>query len=111
MTVSFVLDGCPFLALNGGPLFKFSEAVSFQVHCATQEDVDYYWERLCAGGDERAQERGWPKDRFGLSWQVVPAALLELLNDPDPEKSRRVTEAMLRMKKLDIGALKRACAG
>lgn len=108
MTVEFELDGQAFMALNGGPVFKFNEAISFQVDCATQEEVDYYWEKLSEGGDENAQQCGWLKDRYGLSWQIVPRALLEMLNDPDAKKSQRVMAAMLRMKKIDIETLKRA---
>jgi len=111
MTVAFELDGQRFTALNGGPLFKFNEAVSFQVNCRTQEEVDYYWEKLSVGGNEKAQQCGWLKDKYGVSWQVVPSVLVELINDPDPEKSGRVMEAMLKMKKIDIGRLKRAYAG
>jgi predicted 3-demethylubiquinone-9 3-methyltransferase (glyoxalase superfamily) len=109
MTVEFELDGHAFTALNGGPHFKFNEAVSFQVHCETQEEVDYYWEKLGAGGDEKAQQCGWLKDRYGVSWQVVPSVLHALLSDPDAEKSRRTMEAMLQMKKIDIDQLRRAC--
>jgi predicted 3-demethylubiquinone-9 3-methyltransferase (glyoxalase superfamily) len=111
MAVAFELDGQAFTALNGGPLFTFNEAVSFQVSCETQEEVDYYWERLAEGGDERAQQCGWLKDRYGVSWQVVPVALVEMISDPDPARSGRTMEAMLRMKKIDIGELKRAYAG
>jgi predicted 3-demethylubiquinone-9 3-methyltransferase (glyoxalase superfamily) len=111
MAVSFELDGQPFTALNGGPLFKFSEAISFQISCETQEEVDHYWSKLSAGGDKNAQQCGWLKDRFGLSWQVVPTVLLQMLMDPDPAKSKRAMEAMLQMKKLDITNLKRAHAG
>lgn len=111
MTVEFELDGQALTALNGGPVFKFNEAISFQVDCATQEEVDYYWEKLSEGGDENAQQCGWLKDRYGLSWQIVPRALLEMLNDPDAKKSQRVMAAMLRMKKIDIETLKRAYAG
>lgn len=111
MTVAFELDGQPFTALNGGPVFKFNEAVSFQVNCETQEDVDYYWEKLSEGGDEKAQQCGWLKDKYGVSWQVVPVALQEMINDPDTKKSQRMMEALLRMKKLDIGELKKAFAG
>jgi predicted 3-demethylubiquinone-9 3-methyltransferase (glyoxalase superfamily) len=108
MTVAFELDGQTFTALNGGPVFKFTEAVSFQVNCDTQKEVDYYWEKLSAGGDAAAQQCGWLKDRFGLSWQIVPRVLPELLTDPDPAKSQRAMSAMLKMKKLDIDELKRA---
>lgn len=111
MAVAFELDGQAFTALNGGTLFKFNEAISFQVNCDTQDEVDYYWGRLSAGGDEKAQQCGWLKDKYGASWQVVPSVLLEMLNDPDAEKSRRAMEAMLQMKKIDIGKLKQAFAG
>jgi predicted 3-demethylubiquinone-9 3-methyltransferase (glyoxalase superfamily) len=111
LTVAFELDGQAFTALNGGPMFKFNEAVSFQINCETQEDVDYYWNELSKGGDDRAQQCGWLKDKYGLSWQVVPRALVEMISDPDPEKSGRVMEAMLQMKKIDIGGLRRAYAG
>jgi len=106
MTVEFQLEGQTFVALNGGPHFKFTEAISFVVNCQTQEEVDAYWEKLSAGGAE--VECGWLKDKFGLSWQIVPTVLPELLSDPDPEKSRRVMQAILRMKKLDIRALEQA---
>jgi len=111
MTVAFELEGQSFTALNGGPMFKFNEAISFQVNCETQGEVDYYWEKLSEGGDARAQQCGWLKDKYGVSWQVVPRALVEMISDPDSEKSGRVMEAMLQMKKIDIDALKRAYAG
>jgi predicted 3-demethylubiquinone-9 3-methyltransferase (glyoxalase superfamily) len=111
MTVAFELDGQPFTALNGGPVFRFNEAISFQVTCETQAEVDHYWERLSAGGDPNAQQCGWLKDRYGVSWQIVPSVLPELLGRPDSEGSRRAFEAMLTMKKLDIEALTRAFAG
>jgi len=111
MTVAFELDGQSFLALNGGPIFKFNEAISLTVNCETQEEVDYYWEKLSAGGDEKAQVCGWLKDRFGVSWQVVPSILPELMSDPDPGRAGRAMTAMLKMKKIDIGELKRAAAG
>jgi predicted 3-demethylubiquinone-9 3-methyltransferase (glyoxalase superfamily) len=111
MTVAFELDGQPFTALNGGPVFRFNEAISFQVACETQAEVDHYWERLSAGGDPKAQQCGWLKDRYGVSWQIVPSVLPELLGRPDSEGSRRAFEAMLTMKKLDIEALTRAFAG
>lgn len=111
MTVEFELDGQTFTVLNGGPVFTFNEAISFQVSCETQEDVDYYWEKLSAGGDEKAQQCGWLKDQYGVSWQVVPTILPELLEDPDREKAGRAMKAMLQMKKFDIAALKRAYAG
>src|SRR5919197_6349334 len=106
MTVVFELDGQAFTALNGGPLFTFNEAISFQVHCETQEEVDYFWEKLSAGGGDRAQQCGWLKDKYGVSWQVVPTVLLEMIHDPDAEKSQRAVEAMLHMKKIDIDTLK-----
>jgi predicted 3-demethylubiquinone-9 3-methyltransferase (glyoxalase superfamily) len=111
MTVAFELDGQAFTALNGGPIFKFNEAISFQVNCETQEEVDYYWEKLSEGGDKKAQQCGWLKDKYGASWQVVPRVLSEMMSDPDVEKSGRAMKAMLQMKKLDIGELKRAYAG
>ena len=111
MVVAFELDGQTFTALNGGPMFKFNEAISLQVDCETQEDVDYYWDRLSKGGDEGAQQCGWLKDKYGLSWQVVPRALPEMMSDPDPPRSGRVMEAMLQMKKFDIAALRRAYTG
>ncbi len=111
MTVEFELNGQPFTALNGGPHFKFNEAVSFQVMCQTQEEVDHYWKRLGEGGDPKAQQCGWLKDKYGLSWQVVPTGMVEMLNDPDREKSDRAMEAMMKMKKLDMSELKRAFEG
>lgn len=111
MTVAFELDGQAFTALNGGPIFKFNEAISLQVNCATQEEVDYYWSRLSAGGDEAAQQCGWLKDQFGVSWQVIPSILIEMINDPDYAKSQRAMGAMLQMKKIDISALKQAFDG
>lgn len=111
LTIAFELEGLSFTALNGGPMFKFSEAISLQVNCDTQEEVDHFWEKLSAGGDEQAQQCGWLKDRFGLSWQIIPSILPELLSDPDSEKGQRAMQAMLQMKKLDIEALKRAAAG
>jgi predicted 3-demethylubiquinone-9 3-methyltransferase (glyoxalase superfamily) len=108
MTVAFKLEGQTFTALNGGPLFRFNEAVSLQVNCDTQQEVDYYWERLAAGGDESAQQCGWLKDKYGVSWQVVPVELPNMMTDPDVRKSDRVMSALLPMKKLDIEALKRA---
>ena len=106
MVVTFELDGREFAALNGGPEFPFSEAVSFMVNCETQEEVDYYWEKLSAGG--REDQCGWLKDKFGLSWQIVPIALGELMPEGDPDASRRVMEALLKMKKLDIRGLEEA---
>jgi len=110
MTVAFELDGQPFTALNGGPVFKFNEAISLQVSCETQQEVDHYWNRLCEGGDPNAQQSGWLKDKYGVSWQVVPRVLSELMRDPDPARSGRVMEALLKMKKLDIATLKHAHA-
>ncbi len=110
MTVAFELDRQMFTALNGGPTFKFNEAISFQINCKTQEEVDYYWERLSKGGDEKAQQCGWLKDKYGVSWQVVPTDLVEMINDPNSEKSQRAMQAMLKMKKIDIEELKRAYA-
>ena len=111
MTVSFRLDGQEFTALNGGPHFKFTEAISFVVRCETQAEVDRYWGRLGEGGDERAQQCGWLKDKFGVSWQVVPTALFEMMSGADKEKSGRAMKAMLQMKKLDLTALRRAYEG
>ena len=111
MVVLFELDGQEFTALNGGPVFKFNEAISFGVNCETQDDIDYYWEKLSAGGDPKAQQCGWLKDRYGVSWQVVPTIMAELFKDENSAKSQRTMEAMLRMKKLDIAALERASAG
>ncbi len=108
MTVAFELDGQPFIGLNRGPAFRFSEAISFQIGCADQAEVDHYWARLSAGGDPAAQQCGWLKDRYGVSWQVVPYVLTELLQSPDTALAQRVTQAMLQMKKLDIEALTRA---
>lgn len=103
MTIEFDLDGRRFVALNGGPAFQFSEAVSFVVSCATQDEIDRFWERLSEGGEKRAC--GWLKDRFGLSWQIVPRALATMMEDPDAARTGRVTQAMLRMTKLDLAAL------
>jgi predicted 3-demethylubiquinone-9 3-methyltransferase (glyoxalase superfamily) len=109
MTIEFQLDGQSFVALNGGPHFKFTEAISFVVNCQTQDEVDYYWAKLSAGGAE--VQCAWLKDKFGLSWQIVPTVLPELLSGPDPKKSARVMKALLTMKKLDIQALKQAYEG
>jgi predicted 3-demethylubiquinone-9 3-methyltransferase (glyoxalase superfamily) len=109
MTVEFELEGQSFVALNGGPVYKFTEAISFVVNCQTQDEVDAYWERLSAGGGP--VQCGWLKDKFGLSWQIVPTVLPKLLSDPAPEKSQRVMKAMLTMKKLDIRALQQAYDG
>jgi predicted 3-demethylubiquinone-9 3-methyltransferase (glyoxalase superfamily) len=111
MTVAFELDGQAFTALNGGPVFKFNEAISFQVSCQDQKEVDYYWEKLSEGGDEKAQQCGWLKDKYGVSWQVVPTVVMALISDPASEKSQRAMAAMLQMKKIDIARLERAHAG
>ena len=108
MTVAFQLEGQDFVALNGGPHFQFTEAVSFVVNCQSQEEVDHYWDKLSAGGDEKAQQCGWLKDKYGLSWQIVPVVLFELLQDKNPKKSGNVMRALLQMKKPDIKALKQA---
>jgi len=109
MTASFELEGHQFTALNGGPRFSFTEAISFVVSCKTQEEVDELWERLSEGGE--IQRCGWLKDKFGLSWQIVPVVLIELLSDPDPERSRRVMEAMMQMTKIEIAKLREAHQG
>ena len=108
MVAAFELDGQPFTALNGGPLFRFNEAVSLQVYCADQREIDYYWEKLSAAGDPRAQQCGWLKDRYGLSWQVVPRDLDQIFGGGDSAGAQRAMTAMLKMKKLDIGELERA---
>ena len=108
MTVAFEIDGQTFTALNGGPHFTFNEAISFQVMCETQDEVDDHWTKLSAGGDPKAQQCGWLKDRYGVSWQIVPTELLDMLGDPESERSQRAMEAMLTMKKLDIETLRRA---
>ncbi len=109
MTVAFELEGQEFTALNGGPHFKFTEAISFVVHCTTQEEVDHFWEKLSAGGHEVGC--GWLKDRFGVSWQVVPTLLVEMLQDKEPQRAKRVMAALLKMKKIDVEALKQAYEG
>ena len=111
MTVAFELDHQTFTALNGGPHFKFSEAISFQVYCKDQAEVDYYWDKLSEGGDPAAQQCGWLKDKFGLSWQVVPTAWFAMLEGADPAGVERATAAMFQMKKLDIAALQKAYDG
>jgi len=111
MTVVFELDGHRFTGLNGGPVFTFNEAVSFEINCKDQEEIDYYWTRLGEGGDPSAQQCGWLKDRFGLSWQVVPVQLGELMTRGTAEQTNRVTDAFLRMKKIDIAELERAYSG
>lgn len=110
MTVAFQLAGQDFTAINGGPMFEFNEAISLVVNCETQEEVDHYWSRLSDGGDPQAQVCGWLKDRYGLSWQVVPTLVGELMSDPDPEKGRRAMQAILKMKKIDVEALRLAAA-
>jgi predicted 3-demethylubiquinone-9 3-methyltransferase (glyoxalase superfamily) len=107
MTIDFEIEGQKFLALNGGPIFKFNEAISFQIS-QTQEQVDYYWEKLSVGGDKNAQQCGWLKDKFGVSWQVVPTVLITMLQDRDSNKTERVMKARLQMHKLDINALTKA---
>jgi predicted 3-demethylubiquinone-9 3-methyltransferase (glyoxalase superfamily) len=108
MTVDFEIEGQKYVALNGGPIFKFNEAISFQVHCETQKEVDYYWEKLSEGGDEKAQQCGWLKDKYGVSWQIVPVVLTKMLQDKDAKKSQRVMKALLQMRKLDIKTLTQA---
>ncbi|MDQ3430845.1 MAG: VOC family protein [Actinomycetota bacterium] len=109
MTVEWELDGQRFVGINGGPQFTFSEAVSFQITCETQDEVDYYWDQLSAGGEEG--QCGWLKDRYGLSWQVVPAGMEEVFADPDPQRAQRAMQAMLGMRKLDVAALRSAADG
>lgn len=109
LAIDFTIEGRAFKALNGGPLFKFNEAVSFSVECKDQAEVDMFWDRLTADGGAPSQ-CGWLKDKFGLSWQIVPARLMTLMADPDPAKATRVTQAMLQMQKLDIPTLERAAA-
>ncbi len=111
LAVAFELDGQPFTALNGGPIFSFTPAISFQIGCDTQEQVDDYWDKLSEGGDKSAQQCGWLKDKYGLSWQVVPNVLPRMLGDPDSAKSGRVMTAMLQMKKIEIRELERAYRG
>jgi predicted 3-demethylubiquinone-9 3-methyltransferase (glyoxalase superfamily) len=109
--VSFELSGQPFMAISAGPLFKFNEAISFMVHCNNQEEIDYYWDRLSADGDSQAQQCGWLKDKFGLSWQVVPTEMDEMMRDGTPEQIARVTQAFLKMKKFNLAELRRAYKG
>ena len=109
MTIAFQLEGQDFIALNGGPMFKFNEAISLSVDCKTQQEVDELWEKLSAGG--QPSQCGWLKDKYGLSWQIVPSVLIEMLQDPDAEKSQRVMQAMMQMSKIDIAALRRAYQG
>ena len=108
MTIDFEIEGQKFLALNGGPIFKFNEAISFQIYCETQDDVDYYWDKLTEGGDKNAQVCGWLKDKFGVSWQVVRNILVKMLQDKDSKKTENVMRVMLQMQKLDIKALTKA---
>jgi predicted 3-demethylubiquinone-9 3-methyltransferase (glyoxalase superfamily) len=109
LAVEFELNGQKFVGLNGGPQFTFNEAISFQIYCDDQDEVDYYWSKLSEGGEEGVC--GWLKDKYGVSWQVIPAGLIHMLGDPDPEKAKRTTEAMFAMTKLDIAALEKAYAG
>ena len=109
LTASFELEGLPFIALNGGPHFKFTEAISFSVDCKDQDEVDYYWDKLSEGGS--IQQCGWLKDKFGLSWQIIPSALPRLMGDPDREKANRVMQAMLKMTKIEVAKLEQAYAG
>lgn len=108
MTVEFQIDGSSFVALNGGPVFKFTEAISFIVNCENQDEIDYFWEKLTEGGDPDAQRCGWLKDKFGVSWQVVPAEMIDMIASSDFEKSQKVMTALLPMKKIDLAALKKA---
>jgi predicted 3-demethylubiquinone-9 3-methyltransferase (glyoxalase superfamily) len=108
MTIEFELNGQTFTALNGGPVFKFNEAISFQVSCKSQQELDYYWGKLSKGGDVKAQQCGWLKDKYGVSWQIVPTVLGKMLQDKNAEKSERVMKTLLQMKKLDIKTLKQA---
>jgi len=108
MTIDFEIEGQKFLALNGGPIFRFNEAISFQIYCETQDEVDYYWDKLTEGGDKNAQVCGWLKDKFGVSWQVVPTVLVKMLQDKDSKKTENVMRVMLQMQKLDINALTKA---
>ncbi len=111
MTIEFELEGQQFIGLNGGAVFKFNEAISFIINCETQEEIDYYWEKLGEAGDPKAQQCGWLKDKYGLSWQIVPTALAALISDSDPVKSGRVMNALLAMEKLDIEELEKAYNG
>jgi len=110
LTVEFEIEGQKFTALNGGPAFKFNESISFVLNCETQKEIDYFWEKLTADGGEESQ-CGWLKDKFGLSWQITPTVLIDMLHDKDPEKAERVMKAMLQMQKIDINKLKAAYAG
>jgi predicted 3-demethylubiquinone-9 3-methyltransferase (glyoxalase superfamily) len=106
MTIDFELDGQSFAALNGGPAFHFNEAISLVIHCHSQDEVDHYWNQLSQGGDEKAQQCGWLKDRYGLSWQIVPTEMMRMFSDPDPAKVARVTKAVMQMKKIDLAVLR-----
>jgi predicted 3-demethylubiquinone-9 3-methyltransferase (glyoxalase superfamily) len=110
MTIAFELDGQKFTALNGGPAFSFTPALSLVVHCHSQDEVDHYWHHLSSDGDPTAQQCGWLKDRFGLSWQIVPTQLVDYLTDPDQAKTQKAMQAMLKMKKIDLAALRAAVA-
>lgn len=111
LTVNFQINGLTFTALNGGPIYKFNESVSFVIHCQTQQEVDYFWEKLGEGGDPKSQQCGWIKDKFGLSWQIVPDRLIELLTASDPPAAKRAMQAMMGMKKLIIADLEKAARG
>lgn len=111
LTIEFIIEGQEFVALNGGPQFKFNEAISFVINTSNQEETDYYWNKLTEGGDPSAQVCGWLKDKFGVSWQVVPTEVVDMLQDPDPAKVSRVSQAMFQMKKLDIAKFREAYAG
>lgn len=111
MSIDFELDGMQFAALNGGPAFQFNEALSLIVNCETQEEVDHYWDKLSEGGDPEAQQCGWLKDKYGLSWQITPLAAVDMMNDPDKERSERVMECILGMKKLDLALITEAYQG
>ncbi|MCH1626531.1 VOC family protein [Ferdinandcohnia quinoae] len=111
MTVEFDLEGQAFIALNGGPQYKFTEAISFVVNCDSQDELDYYWEKLSEGGDEKAQVCGWLKDKYGVSWQIIPRSLTEMVSDPNPIKAEKVMKAMLQMKKININMLRQAYKG
>jgi predicted 3-demethylubiquinone-9 3-methyltransferase (glyoxalase superfamily) len=111
LTAVFELQGQRFMALDGGPIFHASNAISFYVECANQDEVDYFWSRLSEGGDPASQQCGWLKDKFGFSWQIIPTEMTVLMSDPDPVKASRTMQAMLQMKKIDLGALKAAHDG
>lgn len=111
MTVEFTIEGQTFIGLNGGPIFKFNESISFVVNCQDQKEIDYYWDKLTENGDPKAQVCGWLKDKFGVSWQIVPTVLAEMISDPNSEKSQRAMGAMMKMKKIDIETLQKAYNG